>query len=333
MLNAPTLAEIVANKTDIAPSVYLFNIKNAMREHSRFLVAMLKYTGFSIPQMIDLEMRDAGPVVHEFSGFTSKSLFLNQIDNICLDFQIPHIRAEDNKDFDLSNILYDMQQMQFGGVAFNYINDPYGMRPDSARNSHAKYNFEMRYGIKLSDIYISLYELNSTTKNSRTAVVDDFLVTENGKILTIYDNDLPYGARDSDEQYECHFRPVGCIDRGVPVRYIRTVDDNGKKISTGVQQDIGARALKKLCEFYRGYPTQIDFIIKTGLHEFTYLGYDRNSTNGNFFITNVRYGIDGAEPRYTIKKCDFMRLPKTINAIQRARITHFNKMYGARISG
>ena len=65
------------------------------------------------------------------------------------------------------------------------------------------------------------------------------------------------------------------------------------------------------------------------MHEFTFLGYDRSSKQGNFLITNVRYDNTG-NIHYVIKKCNFMQMPQQINSILCARAMHFNKMYGSK---
>lgn len=148
------------------------------------------------------------------------------------------------------------------------------------------------------------------------------------------------------KKHACNFRPVFCVDQGVPVKYIKTVNDDGMFTREYVAEQRHKYAqqrtqtLKKLGEFYRcnnpndyavtGYPTDIDFIVKTGLCEFTFLCYDRSSQRGDFLITRVRYKTDGTDPKYTINKCDFRNLPRKIDDIHRARAMHFNKMYDSK---
>ena len=159
--------------------------------------------------------------------------------------------------------------------------------------------------------------------------------------MIIIDNDLDYSACGSGEKYDCYFKPVFCMDRGVPVKYIKTVDDAKPMQSAFIPErrfeyDMQRKqTLKNLNNVFKpsgmkeinGYPTEIDFIVKTGLREFVFLSYDRFKNDGDFWFTKVNYSLDGADPKSVIKKCDFRNLQQNINLLQRARANHFNKMY------
>jgi hypothetical protein len=236
---------------------------------------------------------------------------------------------------------------KFGGIPFTCSHGNLGefgiisgIASDADRNM-----FNVQYGINLDKVYISLNELSSVAGFSGVfSEIDDFIVVGNNDntLLTIIDNDLDYSAKYSHEKRECHFQPVLCIDRAVPVKYIKTADDAKpfhnqqipeRRIEYNLQRN---QTLEKLNNIFSqtthnqiyGFPTDIDFVAKTGLHEFTILNYNRFGTRVDFWITNVRCDTNDGNPKTVIKKCNFQNLPDAINNIQRARATHFDKMYG-----
>lgn len=282
------------------------------------------------------------------------SYFFNTPQNVCPVHEIPGISTEkfDDNDTKMESVFKCTPMFKFGGIPFSCSHkipwewgtctgDP---KPDD------KYRFEMLYGIKLDSVYISLNELRTVASFQDVfSEIDDFFIvgTHNGKILTIFDNDMDYSANGSYKKTECHFNPVVVLDRGVPVKYIKTADDSQpfehkqipeRKYEYDLQRK---QVLHKLGEVFQqtkpndncitGYPTEIDFIVKTGLHEFTLLSYDRFKNNGDFWITNIRYNTDGTDPKTIINKCDYKNLQQNINAIQRARANHFNKMYTSKV--
>ena len=349
MPDEPSFEEVVANKTGVEPDQYYETLQAKLNKDTPLQHYLIKHFKFSkLAKYWDLPRFYHKILVNDLQ--LTSSHFLNRLGAVYPVPEIPRadIADTDNSEPKLKQIFDEFPFFKFGGIPFVCSHDYlWGNRP--GLNGQDKDIFEIRYGIKLSDVYISLYELQSVASfNSLFATIDDFIVTGNhdDTVLTIIDNDLPYGAKGSVEKHECHFKPIFCIDQGVPVKYIKTVNDNDK-IPRSRQYESARRheyavqrkqTLKKLGEFYKnnnpndysitGYPTDIDFIVKTGLHEFTFLGYDRFSKQGNFFITNIRYDNNVDNLQYTIKKCNFIQLPGQINAIQRARAMHFNKMYG-----
>ena len=348
MPDKPSLQEVVANKTGIEPDQYDKTLSASLKKYLALDSCLGKYFPFRLLAKY-----------WTFPNFYHKTLvndlrlesswFLNRFGSI---YPMPAIPSPDMDDADdsepkLKQIFDEFPFFKFGGVPFVCSHD-YLWNNHPGQNSRDKDVFEIRYGIKLSDVYISLYELQSVASfNSIFSMIDDFIITGNddNTVLTIIDNDLPYGATDSVEKYECHFKPIFCLDQGVPVKYIKTVNDDDKILHNRWYEadrrhqyaEQRTQVLKKLGEFYKinnpndysvvGYPIDIDFVVKTGQHEFTFLGYDRFSNNGNFLITNVRCAANTGELKYTIKKCNFTQMPEQINAIQRARAIHFNKMY------
>lgn len=268
---------------------------------------------------------------------------------------IPHIcMANDNLEdtdspLDLKEIFDEFPFFHFGGLSFTCTHEyNWNFRHEK---SGARDVFETRYGIKIDEVYISLNELSHVANFAGIITsIDDFLVTGNynDTILTIWDNDFTYSSKDSLEKQECNFRPAFAIDRGIPLKYIKTVDDtapfSGRR-DEKLQQEYNIQRklhLAKLNNIFRhhdtnrkdfinDYPAEIDFIVKTGLRKFTFLSYDRFLQNGDFFITNVHYNTDGTDPKYAIKKCGFQDLPQQIKMIQCARASHFNKMYSGKI--
>lgn len=340
--------EVIANKTGIEPNQYLEAISTKLEKDSSLNHYLIKNFKFSkLAKYWELPNCYHKTLVNDLQ--LNSSLFLNKLGNIYPIPKIPQadIDDPDNSDPKLKQIFDEFPFFKFGGVPFVCSHDYlWGNRP--GLNGHDKDIFEIRYGIKLSDVYISLYELQSVASfNSLFSIIDDFIITGNhdDTVLTIIDNDLPYGANNSAEKHECHFKPLFCLDRGVPVKYIKTVNDNDKTLNSKQYEseqrhkyaEQRKNTLKKLGEFYKnnnpkddkivGYPTDIDFIVKTGLHEFTFLSYDRFSKQCNFLITNVHCDNNGDNLKYVIKKCNFRQLSQVINNIQRARSTHFNKMY------
>ena len=75
----------------------------------------------------------------------------------------------------LAQIFDNFLFFKFGGVPFVCTHDYlWNTRPGT--NGHAKDMFEINYGIKLSDVYISLDELQSVASfNSLFSMIDDFL--------------------------------------------------------------------------------------------------------------------------------------------------------------
>lgn len=354
MPDEPSLAEIIVDKTGIEPDQYLKGCQDRLKEDADLSQVILNNTNLrpvDLMQYFPVDTHYNKPLVNDLKLRNSR--FLNQFGNIYTVPKIPQARMADgdddiHSDPKLVRICDEFPYFMFGGVSFTCTHD-YWWGPDPKSNAHAKDMFEIQYGIKLSDVYISLEELASTAcMNSIFTEIDDFFVTGNydNTVLTIWDNDLPYGAQGSCEKHACNFRPVFCVDQGVPVKYIKTVNDDGMFTREYVAEQRHKYAqqrtqtLKKLGEFYRcnnpndyavtGYPTDIDFIVKTGLCEFAFLCYDRSSQRGDFLITRVRYKTDGTDPKYTINKCDFRNLPRKIDDIHRARAMHFNKMYGSK---
>ncbi len=321
----------------------------------------LTLNGIEPVVLLDYQLRDNQAPIHERKFLVNdlqldSSLFLNKCGNVYQVPKIPRVCLNTKLELDyyeskLAQICNEFSHFQFGGISFTCTHD-YWWGPDQKDNARAKDMFERLYRINISDVYISLNELCSVADHeSLFTEIDDFFVTGNydDTVLTILDNDLTYDAKGSCAKNECHFRPVFCIDRGVPVKYIKRVNDNNeifrsRKYESEQRHKYAEQrtlTLKKLGEYYKtnnpnydatiGYPTDIDFVVKTGLREFTFLCYDRSSIKGNFFITNVRYDNDGNDLKYIIRKCDFQNLPKTINAIQCARVSHFNKMYNPKV--
>lgn len=268
---------------------------------------------------------------------------------------IPHIcMANDNLDdtdstLDLKEIFDEFPFFHFGGLSFTCTHEyDWNFRHEKPG---ARDIFETRYGIKIDGVYISLNELSRVANFAGLITsIDDFLVTgnHNDTILTIWDNDFTYSSKNSLEKQECNFRPVFAIDRGIPLKYIKTTNDKepfSGKCDEKLQQEYNIQRklhLAKLNNIFRhhdangkdflnDYPADIDFLVKTGLHQFTFLSYDRFLQNGDFFITNVRYNTNGSDPKYVIKKCGFQDLPQQIKMIQCARASHFNKMYSDKI--
>ena len=268
---------------------------------------------------------------------------------------IPHIcMANDNIEdmdspLDLKEIFDEFPFFHFGGLSFTCTHEyDWNFKHEK---SGARDIFETRYGIKIDEVYISLNELSRVADFAGIITsIDDFFVTGNynDTILTIWDNDFTYSSKDSLEKQECNFRPAFAIDRGIPLKYIKTTNDkepfSGKR-DEKLQQEYNIQRklhLAKLNNIFRhhdangkdflnDYPAEIDFIVKTGLRKFTFLSYDRFLQNGDFFITNVHYNTDGTDPKYVIKKCSFQDLPQQIKMIQCARASHFNKMYSGKI--
>lgn len=338
MPNEPSLEEIVANKTGIEPDYYCKSHRYYTKFEANLLLAILKHTnlepvdlmGYYLPFIIPTSKHFLGPKMPQRTAtLNPTSSFLDFNKHF---YPIPKIPFVTPKD--LTSVFEYEDDIQFGEIIPIYINNPWGIRPKATKNSLAKYKFEQLYGIQLDDVYISLYELASDLDICVHDIIpiDDFFIAQKGSRLTIYDNDLPYGAKDSREKYECHLKPVGCIELGTPVKYIKTVNDYGETIKGALteQKDRSKHIEKELCKSYKGYFADIDFIIKTGIHEFIFLGYDRLSKDGNFYITDVHYNINGSEPEYTTKKCDFEQLSQTMDAIQRAHAKHFNKMYSSK---
>lgn len=348
MTDKPSLQEVIANKTGIEPDQYYETLHTKLNKAIQLQHCLTER--FPFRQLAKY---------WTFPNFYHKTLvndlrmisswFLNRFGTIYPVPAIPSPDIDDANDSEpkLKQIFDEFPFFKFGGVPFVCTHD-YLWNNRPGQNSRNKDVFEIRYGIKLSDVYISLYELQSVASfNSIFSMIDDFIVTGNddNSVLTIIDNDLPYGATNSVEKYECHFKPIFCLDQGIPVKYIKTVNDNNEMLHSRryyadkrhQYAEQRTQVLKKLGEFYKtnnpndysvvGYPTDIDFIVKTGHHEFTFLGYDRFSNNGNFLITNVSYATNTDKLKYTIKKCNFSQMPEQINAIQRARAIHFNKMY------
>ena len=349
MPDEPSFEEVVANKTGVEPDLYCETLQTKLNKDIPLRHYLIEHFKFS--QLAKY---------WEFSHFYHKtlvndllltsSLFLNRFGTVYPVSKIPSadVDGTDETTHKIARIFEEFPFFKFGGVPFVCTHD-YIWNTRSGTNGHAKDMFEINYGIKLSDVYISLNELQSVASfNSLFAMIDDFFVTGNydDTVLTIFDNDLPYGAKDSSTKHECHFKPIFCIDQGVPVRYIKTVSDNNNVLFSHQYESEQRHkyteqrkfVLTKLGEFYKtsnpndysvaGYPTDIDFIVKTGLHEFTFLSYDRFSKQGSFLITNIRYDNNTDNLQYTMKKCTFIQMPEQINAIQRARAMHFNKMYG-----
>lgn len=262
--------------------------------------------------------------------------------------QIPQISVYD-EEYGHKSKLYSICDyfplFKFGGISFkctHKIPEQYNYIYSGDVEPEDRYFFETRYNIKIDNVYISLAELFSVADWSGIlSTVDDFIIAgnHNNTLLTIIDNDLDYSANGSTEKYDCYFKPVFCLDRGVPVKYIKTVDDSrpmerGAVPKARFEYDMQRKSvLKKLNDVFdkdgiiNGYPTEIDFVVKTGLREFVFLSYDRFKNNGGFYLTKVNYSLDGTDPKYVIKKCDFRNLQQNINLLQRARANHFNKMY------
>ena len=349
MPDEPSFEEVIANKTGVEPGQYCETTQTKLNKDTLLQHYLIEHFKFSkLAKYWEFPHFYHKTLVNDLQ--LSSSLFLNRLGTVYHVSKIPSadIDGTDETTPKIARIFDEFPFFKFGGVPFVCTHD-YIWNTRSGTNGHAKDMFEINYGIKLSDVYISLNELQSAASfNSLFSMIDDFFVTGNydDTVLTIFDNDLPYGAKDSSTKHECHFKPIFCIDQGVPVRYIKTVSDNNNVLCSH-QYESGQRhkyaeqrkfVLTKLGEFYKtsnpndnsvdGYPTDIDCIVKTGLHEFTFLSYDRFSKQGNFLITNVRYDNNTDNLQYTMKKCTFIQMPGQINAIQRARAMHFNKMYG-----
>lgn len=347
MFNEPSSPEVIANKTGVEPDQYLkdnltelkksFPLQNYLMRHFK-IGKLMSYWLPLIPEYYRKTL--AGDLQLGNSCFWGHNIYPVP--------EIPQIHMDDcDTSPDIQMVFDEFPFFTFGGVSFKCTHEYIWNEPKKG-NAHAKDMFEIRYGIKLSDVYISLNELNSVASlGALFSVIDDFFVTGNhdNTVLTVLDNDLPYGAQGSTDKHECHFKPVFCIDQGIPVKYIKTVADDKSSNSRQYMAEQRHRyaeqrthTLKKLGEFYKinnlndnsviGYPTDLDFIVKTGLREFCFLSYDRSSAKGNFFITNVRYDNNGNDLKYIIKKCNIRQLSQIINTIQCARAQHFNKMYG-----
>ncbi len=350
MPDEPSFEEIIANKTGIEPDQYdaYETLRTKMRKEAPLQRYLMKHFKFSeLAKYLDLPHLYHKMLVNDLQ--LTSSLFLNRFGTVYSVPKIPSVDVDntDNSTPKIAQVFDEFPFFKFGGVPFVCTHD-YLWNTEPGKNGHAKDMFEINYGIKLSDVYISLDELQSVASfNSLFSMIDDFFVTGNhdDTVLTIIDNDLPYGTKDSVTKHECHFEPIFCIDQGVPVKYIKTVSSDKIFFPSWYESEQRHKyaeqrksVLKKLGEFYKtnnpndysvvGYPTDVDFIIKTGLHEFTFLGYDKLSKQDCFYITNVRYDNNTDNLKYTIKKCNFIQMPGQINAIQRARAMHFNKMYG-----
>lgn len=350
MPNEPSFEEIIANKTGIEPDQYdaYETLRTKRRKEAPLQRYLMKHFKFSeLAKYWDLPHLYHKMLVNDLQ--LTSSLFLNRFGTVYSVPKIPSVDVDntDNSTPKIAQVFDEFPCFKFGGVPFVCTHD-YLWNTEPGKNGHAKDMFEINYGIKLSDVYISLDELQSVASfNSLFSMIDDFFVTGNhdDTVLTIIDNDLPYGTKDSVTKHECHFEPIFCIDQGVPVKYIKTVSSDKIFFPSWYESEQRHKyaeqrksVLKKLGEFYKtnnpndysvvGYPTDVDFIIKTGLHEFTFLGYDKFSKQDCFYITNVRYDNNTDNLKYTIKKCNFIQMPGQINAIQRARAMHFNKMYG-----
>ena len=301
--------------------------------------------GFKKPALQENAVsKDDLSIKHSYLFNTAKNAY-----PVC---EIPSISFEkfDDGDTKLQCIFKCTPMFKFGGIPFSCSHEipwEWGIWTGSPQPDD-KYRFEMHYGIKLDSVYISLNELKTVADFQDVfSEIDDFFIVGdcNSRILTIFDNDIDYLANGSDKKIECHFNPIVVLDRGVPVKYIKTADD----LEPFVYQKIPERraeytlqrkqVLHKLGNVFQqadydinGYPTEIDFIVKTGLHEFTLLSYDRFKNKGDFWITNIRCSTDGTDPQTVIKKCDFRGLEQNINAIQRARANHFNKMYASKVN-
>jgi len=278
------------------------------------------------------------------------SRFFNSFKDMGFVHKIPgiSIETEESSNSKLEGIFKYFPFFKFGGIPFKCSHEiPWEWGVFSGiQKTEDKYMFEMHYGIKIDSVYISLNELASVANfGGVLSEIDDYFVVGNhdNTVLTIIDNDLDYCVKDSVENNECHFKPVFCIDCGVPVKYIKTADDSKpflykcipeRRFEYNLQRK---QTLNKLNNVFKqplyednhisGYPTEIDFIVKTGLRQFTFLSYDRFQNNGDFWITNVNYNVDGSDPVSVIKKYDFRNLPQNIKSIQQARANHFNKMY------
>ncbi len=345
MSDKPSLEEVIANNTNIEPEHYSTKIQRKKFEFDLdgYLIQHFKFS--TLARYLEPLHFDYKTLVNNLQPISS--FFLNRFGTVYPVPEIPSADVDDpgNSDPKIKQIFDEFPFFKFGGVPFVCSHD-YLWQTRSGQNGQDKDIFEIRYGIKLSDVYISLNELQSVAAfNSIFSIIDDFVVTGNynNTVLTIIDNDLPYGAKGSFEKYECHFKPIFCIDQGIPVKYIKTVSDTGTlyshKYASEQRHEYTMQrkhTLKRLGEFYKtnnlkaSYPTDIDFIVKTGLHEFTFLGYDRFSNQGDFFVTNVIYDDNNDNFKYTIKKCNFTQMPQQINAIQYARAMHFNKIYGSK---
>lgn len=274
-----------------------------------------------------------------FFGGVSGCYSVNQIPQINVYEEEPGFKSK------LYGICDYFSFFKFGGISFkctHKIPEQYNYIYSGDVKPEDRYFFETRYNIKINNVYISLDELFSVADWSGIlSTVDDFMVAgnHNNTLLTIFDNDFDYSANGSTEKYDCYFKPVFCLDRGVPVKYIKTVDDSrpmerGDVPKARFEYDMQRKSvLKKLNNVFdkdgviNGYPTAVDFVVKTGLREFVFLSYDRFKNNGGFYLTKVNYSLDGTDPKYVIKKCDFRELEQYIKNVQRARAYHYNKMY------
>ena len=281
------------------------------------------------------------------------SYFFNNYQNVYPVSKIPSISIEKVNETDkkIQGIFECLPYFKFGGMPFqcsHKIPLEFGTWTEKPKTED-RCRFKINYGINLDNVYISLNELITVAEwNDVFSEIDDFFVVgaNGGKLLTIIDNDMDYSVCGSNNKTECHFKPVFVLDRGVPVKYIKTADDNHpferkyipeRQLEYELQRK---HVLHNLGDIFKqtkvtnddiiGYPTEIDFVVKTGLHQFTVLSYDRFKNNGDFWITNVQCHMDGTDPQTVIKKCDFQNLHQNINAIQRARADHFNKMYAGK---
>lgn len=282
----------------------------------------------------------------------NNSRFFSDVDGACQVNQIPQINVYEEEPgikSKLYSICDNFAFCNFGGIPFQCTHkmpEQYNFIYSGHVKPEDRCFFETHYNIKINNVYISLGELISVADYDGVfSIVDDFIIAGNhdNTVLTIIDNDLDYSACGSVERYDCYFKPAFCIDRGVPVKYIKTVDDSRpmenmfvpeRRFEYNMQRK---QTLKKLNHVFAspdkkdnvisGYPTEIDFVVKTGLHEFVLLSYDRLKNNGDFWFTKVNYSLDGSDPKSVIKKCDFQNLQQNIGALQRARASHFNKMY------
>lgn len=356
MSNKQSIEEIISNKPGVESVDELCYGNKDFNFEKKLLHIVIENPNLGL-QPVDLMIDCTKPMIQESTVSKNDlsikhSYFFNTAKNTYSVHEIPGISIEkaDENDTKLQSVFTYTPMFKFGGIPFSCSHEiPWGWgtwtgspKPDD------KYRFEMHYGIKLDSVYISLDELrmNADCEDVFSEIDDFFIVgAYKGRILTIFDNDMDYSANVSDKKIECHFNPVVVLNCGVPVKYIKTADDLDKQIPKHLrlfEYDIQRKqVLHKLGEVFQqktspnndipGYPTEIDFIVKTGLHEFTLLSYDRFKNNSDFWITNIRCSTDGSDPKTVIKKCDFRGLCQNINAIQRARANHFNKMYGGNI--
>ena len=232
MQSKSSLEEIISNRTGGAPDSYIEALQPPkMYKDAPLEIYLLKHFKFrELAKYWDLPDFYHKTLVNDLQ--LTSSLFLNRLGAVHSVPEIPRADVDDadNLEPKLKQIFDEFPFFKFGGVPFVCTHDYlWGIYP--GLHGHDKDMFEIRYGIKLSDVYISLNELQSVASfNSIFSIIDDFIITGNhdDTVLTIIDNDLPYGAKNSFEKHECHFKPIFCIDQGVPVKYIKIVNDNDK---------------------------------------------------------------------------------------------------------